>query len=66
MFGYSDEWLGIAEPPPMSLHKAIVVAAILKHSVEYPHHAEVRVSVDAGNRMLWLNEVLYTFNELGF
>jgi hypothetical protein len=65
MFGYSDEFLGTVTPP-LSRDKAVVVAAILKHSISYPHHEEIKVSVDSGNRMLWLNGILYTFKELGF
>lgn len=65
MYGYSDEFLGNA-PKPLPFSKAVVVAAILKHSIEYPHHTEIKVSVDPANRMLWLNDILYTFKELGF
>lgn len=50
----------------MSVEKTVVVAAVLKHSIEHPHHEEIKVSLDANNRMLWLNDVLYTFKELGF
>ncbi len=57
-YGYFDEAQAAPEPIPFS--KAVVVAAILKHSTE------IKVSVDAGNRMLWLNGILYTFKELGF
>jgi hypothetical protein len=65
MYGYSDEFLGNA-PPPIPFNKAVAVAAILKHSIDYPHHEEIKVSVAPGNRMLWLNGILYTFKELGF
>lgn len=64
-YGYFDEAQAAPEPP-MPLHKAVVVAAVLKHTIDYPHHEEIRVSVDSGNRMLWLNGILYTFKELGF
>jgi len=65
MYGYFDEAQAAPEPP-ISLEKAVVVAAVLKHFIEYPHHTEIKVSFDPDNRMLWLNDVLYTFKELGF
>lgn len=65
MYCFSERFLGIA-PPPIPFSKAVVVAAILKHAIEYPHHTEIKVSVDPANRMLWLNGTLYTFKELGF
>lgn len=64
MYGYGEDCQ--AAPEPLPFHKALVVAAILKHSISYPHHEEIKVSVDEGNRMLWLNGILYTFAELGF
>lgn len=63
MYGYAEEFSAASEPP---FDKAVVVAAILKHTISYPHHTEIKVSVDPGNRVLWLNGVLYTFTELGF
>jgi hypothetical protein len=41
-------------------------AAILKHQTAHPSLEQVRVSVDMPHRMLWLDETLYTFKELGF
>jgi len=63
-YGYFDQ--AQAAPEPLPFNKAVVVAAILKHAVAYPHHEDIKVSVDAPNRMLWLNKILYTFKELGF
>lgn len=65
MYGWAENCQAAPEPP-IPYNKAVVVAALMKHMVAYPHHQEVEVSVDKGNRMLWLNGILYTFKELGF
>jgi hypothetical protein len=66
LYGYHEAYYMEPEPPAPTLKEAVVVAAILKHQMSHPGLEQVRVSVDMANRILWLDETLYTFKELGF
>jgi hypothetical protein len=66
LYGYHESYYSEPAPPNLTLKGEVVVAAILKHQMTHPGLEQVRVSVDMANRMLWLDETLYTFKELGF